>query len=134
MRCDGNQFDIELNNGTFDLSTLSGFDVSKASEWTNATVDGTTLTVTDSSNTVAYTYDCGNNKSVIFTLVPVTEKTSDIKGDIDSDGKVTSADALMVLQMVVDSVEKNSAADLDGDGIITSNDALVILRTIVGLE
>ena len=59
-------------------------------------------------------------------------------GDIDGDGSITSADALVILQNVVAIKEftevENIAADVDGDGSITSADALVILQYVVGLE
>ena len=48
LECDSNTYSIALTGGTFDLSTLpEGFDLSKASNWKNATVDGNTLTVTN---------------------------------------------------------------------------------------
>lgn len=55
-----------------------------------------------------------------------------ISGDIDSDGNVTSADALSVLRMSA-SLEEYAPdiiplADVDGDASITSADALEILR------
>ena len=54
---------------TFDLSTLPGkFDVSKATNWNGGTVDGGTLKVDESATQVTYTYDCGNGRSIDFTL------------------------------------------------------------------
>ena len=71
LSCDDNTYAIVLVGSTFDLNTLPGnFDASKASNWTNATVDGNTLTVTDSKANITYTYDLGNGKTEIFTLVP----------------------------------------------------------------
>ena len=71
LSCDDNTYAIVLVSSTFDLNTLPGnFDASKASNWTNATVDGNTLTVTDSKANITYTYDLGNGKTEIFTLVP----------------------------------------------------------------
>ncbi len=59
------------------------------------------------------------------------------KGDVDADGVVTVADALMVLQAVARLRELNDAefrmGDMDGDGVITVADALYILRCVVGL-
>ena len=48
---------------TFDLSQLTGFDASKASNWQGGTVDGTTLTVNEGVSTVTYTYDCGERQT-----------------------------------------------------------------------
>ena len=73
LYCSNNTYSIALTGGTFDLSTLPGnFDVSKASNWTNATVDGNTLTVTDPKTDVTYTYDLGNGKTATFTLHPAS--------------------------------------------------------------
>ncbi len=67
--CVGNERTIEVTaSGTFDLGTLPGFDVSKASNWSGGTVSGTILTVDAGATTVTYTYDCGNDKSADFTL------------------------------------------------------------------
>ena len=59
-------------------------------------------------------------------------------GDIDSDGKVTSADALMVLQHSVGNITLTSAqialADINGDKKVNSTDALLILRISTGLD
>jgi hypothetical protein len=55
-------------------------------------------------------------------------------GDINSDGKVNSSDALAVLQYAVGSIKTidKAAADVNGDGGINSSDALLILQTSVG--
>ena len=60
-------------------------------------------------------------------------------GDVDGDGSVTSADALMVLRVSVglDTINGSSydpRFDVDGDDSVTSADALKILRVSVGLE
>ena len=73
LECDSNTYSIALTGGTFDLSTLpEGFDLSKASNWKNATVDGNTLTVTNPKADVTYTYDLGNEKTETFTLRPTS--------------------------------------------------------------
>ena len=53
---------------TFDLSTLPGFDASKADNWVGGTVSGNTLTVNEGATQVTYTYDCGKKLSAEFTL------------------------------------------------------------------
>ena len=68
-----------------------------------------------------------------------TDTPKNIKyGDLDGDGKVTSADALLVLRASVNlekfDAEKTKLADVDGDGAITSSDSLFILRNSVGLK
>ncbi|MBR6616693.1 MAG: leucine-rich repeat domain-containing protein, partial [Oscillospiraceae bacterium] len=68
-----NKYSIDLIDGTFDLSTLpEGFDIAKVSEWSNATVDGNILTVSDPTKAVTYTYDLGNDSTEIFTLNPTS--------------------------------------------------------------
>ena len=65
------------------------------------------------------------------------EKTA-IFGDIDGDGKITSADSLFILRCSVNlenfTDEQEMLADVDGDGKITSADALFVLRCSVGLK
>lgn len=55
--------------------------------------------------------------------------------DVDKDEKVTSSDALLILQNVVgvDNTLDVQSADADNDGKITSSDALVILQYVVGI-
>lgn len=59
-------------------------------------------------------------------------------GDVDSNGKVTSTDALMTLQYSVGQRSLTSAqiaaADLNGDKKVNSTDALLILRISAGID
>ena len=66
----GNQIDINVEKTprTFDLSTLPGFNASKASGWVGGDVDGNTLKVKPGVTQVTYTYDCGKGLSETFTL------------------------------------------------------------------
>lgn len=88
----------------------------------------------------AETYAQNNN--IEYQLIgakanEITE-TSDvpIMGDVDNDGKVTTADSLIVLRNSVGLHELDDirliAADVDSDGIVTSSDSLFILRYCVG--
>ena len=74
----GNRCPIAVRtDGTFDLNTLPGFDVSKATYWNGGSVSGTILTVEDGKDEVSYHYDCGNgiNPTFIFeTSLPINEK------------------------------------------------------------
>ena len=58
-------------------------------------------------------------------------------GDVDSDGNLTVADALMSLRcaMGLITLEGNAllAADIDGSGAVAVADALMILRMAMGL-
>jgi len=69
-----NTYEISLENGTFDLLTLpEGFNLDNVSNWTNATVNGSIITVTDLSKSVTYEYNLGNDKTATFTLNPAIE-------------------------------------------------------------
>lgn len=80
INADGNRHPIAvLTDGTFDLKTLPGFDVGKATNWYGGSVpgSGTILRVEDGKNEVSYQYDCGKgvNPTFIFeTSLPINEK------------------------------------------------------------
>ncbi|MBR3767516.1 MAG: N-acetylmuramoyl-L-alanine amidase [Clostridia bacterium] len=58
-----------------------------------------------------------------------------IVGDVDGDGKVTAADARLILRASVGLEEIDlETGDIDGDGKITSSDARAALRISTGLE
>lgn len=75
---DGNRCPIAVRtDGTFDLNTLPGFDVGKATNWNGGSVSGTILTVEDGKDEVSYQYDCGKGVKPIFifeTSLPINEK------------------------------------------------------------
>jgi hypothetical protein len=56
----------------------------------------------------------------------------DICGDVNGDGVVTAADAVIALEIAAGSRPFDAAADVDGDGVVTSLDALMILQAAVG--
>ena len=68
LHCYNNQFSNGMSS--FDTAGLNGFDLSRASGWTNASISGTVVTAVDTSSPVTYTYDCGNNHSATFTFLP----------------------------------------------------------------
>ena len=78
IAADGNRCPIAVHtDGTFDLNTLPGFDVSKATNWNSGSVSGTILTVEDGKDEVSYQYNCGNgvNPTFIFeTSLPINDK------------------------------------------------------------
>ena len=78
INADGNRHPIAvLTDGTFDLNTLPGFDVGKATNWYGGTVSGTILTVEDGKDEVSYQYDCGKGVKPTFifeTSLPINEK------------------------------------------------------------
>ena len=77
IMADGNRRPIAVRtDGTFDLTTLPGFDVSKATGWNGGSVSGTTLSVNAGADEVSYQYNCGNgvNPTFIFeTSLPINE-------------------------------------------------------------
>lgn len=70
---------------------------------------------------------------VLLTLFTIPVSAA-IKGDIDSDGKISAADARLALRMSVGLEGLDMAADVDGDGKVSAADARLILRASVGLE
>ena len=72
--CDNNKIDINIEetSRTFDLSTLPGFDVTKASGWKGGTVNGSILTVDNGATEVTYSYDCGPGWTRKFSLQVLT--------------------------------------------------------------
>ena len=65
VKFDNNPYPITVPTATrtFNLSQLTGFDVSKAHEWENGTVNGNILTVDENATTVTYAYDCGERQA-----------------------------------------------------------------------
>lgn len=88
----------------------------------------------DTKNMLMYSddqhFDC--SKATLKFKVNSTSK----KGDVNMDGSINSADALLVLQHSVGSItlnsEKQALADVDNNGKINSSDALKILQYSVG--
>lgn len=85
-------------------------------------------------NTIEVYFMDGN----IFSEGYATYKINIVeKGDLNSDTKVNSADALLVLQHSVESISLSEAqqkvADMNSDSKINSMDALMILQKSVGV-
>ena len=78
ITADGNRCPIAVRtDGKFDLTTLPGFNVGKATNWNGGSVSGTILTVEDGKDEVSYQYDCGNGVKPTFifeTSLPINEK------------------------------------------------------------
>jgi cobaltochelatase CobN len=64
---------------------------------------------------------------IIQIRVTITER-----GDLNCDGWISAADALIALQMAVGAAPAVDAADVSGDGVVTSLDALMILQVAAG--
>lgn len=73
INADGNRHPIAvLTNGTFDLNTLHGFNVGKASNWHGGSVSGTILTVDEGTNVVYYAYKCRSDIMEVSFKLNVT--------------------------------------------------------------
>ena len=74
LKASDNKIDINIEETscTFDLSTLPGFDVSKATNWKGGTVNGSILTVDEGATKVTYSYDCGRGLTSVFSLQVLT--------------------------------------------------------------
>jgi len=66
----------------------------------------------------------------IVATVNIGDETQ--KGDINHNGAITAADALICLQIAAGSREHDPAADVNDDGQVTSLDALMILQAASG--
>ena len=77
ITADGNRCPIAVRtDGKFDLATLPGFDVSRATGWNGGTVSGTMLSVNAGANEVSYQYNCGNGVKPTFifeTSLPINK-------------------------------------------------------------
>ncbi len=77
LNCEHNQLSIPLSaQGTFELSTLPGFDASKTSHWTGGALNGSILIVESGATAVTYSYKCSSSMACTFTLVPVAHRHS----------------------------------------------------------
>ena len=90
---------------------------------------------------VQITFSLNGTDLTAATKVTVTLARPDVlPGDVDGDGKVSSADARLALRMSVklDPCEEGTAAfiaaDANRDNAVTPEDARLILRAAVGLE
>ena len=67
-----------FDGGKLDLTTLDGFDVSKASEWSNATIEGNVISIIDPANYVTYTYDTGKGNARFMIAAESVSLTADM--------------------------------------------------------
>lgn len=67
-----------------------------------------------------------SNGEVRISEIPI------LKGDVNGDGVVSAADALMALKMSVGWIPVTAAADVNGDGRVTSVDSVLILQAATG--
>lgn len=116
-----NKYKIGLTDGEFDLSLLpAGFDISKASDWKGADLDGSVLknfTGIDGEEKVTYTYDLNNGTYEEFTLLYGVSKAESVA--VDEDNFPDPAFRKYI----------SDNFDIDGDGVISTeeNDDVVAI-------
>ncbi len=72
----------------------------------------------------------------VVRAVYVSLGTGGIPGDVDGDGSLTTADALMILRHVIGTAWSEGVAlngDVNGSGSVTVADAMLVLRHALGL-
>ena len=120
---DGNRCPIAVRtDGTFDLNTLPGFDVSKATDWNGGSVFDKTLRVNAGADEVSYQYNCGDgvNRTFIFeTSLPINEKNFPdanfrkyIKGNIAGGRDVLTVEERSKVKII--NINKKDISDLKG--------------------
>ncbi len=63
------------------------------------------------------------------------EEPGFIPGDVDDNGEITVADALLIMRaaMSIAELQNEAAADMNGNGIIEVTDAIMVLRIAMGI-
>ena len=123
ITADGNRRPIAVRtDGKFDLATLPGFDVSRATGWNGGTVSGTMLSVNAGADEVSYQYNCGDgvNRTFIFeTSLPINEKNFPdanfrkyIKGNIAGGRDVLTVEERSKVKII--NINKKDISDLKG--------------------
>lgn len=101
-------------------------------------VDGVSNAVVRLQADGAAPVSCGGDAFRVSVSADGTAVEVTVKGDADDDGKLTSADARLVLRLSVGLEQRERftlyACDYDEDGKTTSADARQILRSSVGLK
>jgi len=132
----------EVWNQTLGGVCLSSPVVANGMVYTTANYGSGTIYGFDADDgTLAWSYDTGNwnmaQPSVSDGILFVGSDTGYLyafrdppppEGDLNHDGLVTPADALIALRMAVGAVPAIDEADVNGDNKVTSLDALVILQ------
>ena len=91
--------------------------------------------VTPAKGNVAYGSVFNDDFSLLAARVVI--EPDGVRGDADGDGRITSTDARLALQLSVGKIKEAdvtdpAALDVDGDGKVTSTDARLILQKSVG--
>ena len=111
-------------------------------EWRWNFGDGTPDEIYTTSTNPIHTYDWAGVYNAILTVVNGTGGMNThselvdvpIKGDANHDGKLSAADAVLILQMAACGINSDSAADVNSDRAITSLDALMVSQAVKGVN
>jgi len=71
LYCNGNSY--TTNSASIDTTTIEGFEISKASDWINANVNGTEVFFIDDTKEITYTYEIGGGRTEKFSFVFYSE-------------------------------------------------------------
>ncbi len=119
-------------NATYEDSTVK--EISAPNACLGWSIPDNTDVVMPGNNTLYITF-CG--KKAPFSVTFITEKNF-ARGDVSLDGKVSSYDALNVLQYATGSITLSPSqialGDVDGNSKLNSVDALRILQYVVGIR
>jgi len=108
-------------------------------EWQWNFGDGMPDEIYNASTNPTYIYNRAGVYNVTLTVVNGTGGMSThselvdvpIKGDANHDGKLSNADAVLILQMAACGINTDPAADVNSDRVITSLDALMVSQAVM---
>ncbi|MBR6489054.1 MAG: dockerin type I repeat-containing protein, partial [Muribaculaceae bacterium] len=73
--------------------------------------------------------------ALFAVCVTVMAQTQRVKGDVDGDGSVTSADVTLLYNYLLNNDTGGiQNGDIDGDGYITSSDVTFVYNILLGIE
>jgi len=108
-------------------------------EWRWNFGDGTLDEIYNASTNPTHTYDLAGVYNATLTVFNGTGGMNTyselvdvpLKGDANHDGKLSAADAVLILQMAACGINSDPAADVNSDGAITSLDALMVSQAVM---
>ncbi|PXF61422.1 MAG: hypothetical protein C4B59_04070 [Candidatus Methanogaster sp.] len=108
-------------------------------EWRWNFGDGTPDEICNASTNPTCMYDRAGVYNATLTVVNGTGGMSThselidvpIKGDANHDGKLSAADAVLILQMAACGINSDPAADVNSDRAVTSLDALMVSQAVM---
>jgi subtilisin family serine protease/chitodextrinase len=128
-------------NASTDNVGVTAYKITSSDGQTATLGDVTSYSHTGLRSSTAYSYtvaacDGGGNCSAQTTSASATTKAPPVKGDINDDGSVNLADAIMALQIVSgrSPSDVNKSADVNNNGQIGLEEALYILQLVAGLR